>query len=1291
MQLFTIGLSMLNGDGTEVLDQDGNPVETYTNEDIVTFARAWTGFEPSATRSNVETKNIALFGTNGIDPMNIPEGRDVFPKLGLEFGGGEYRRYIGDRVQRCSSLPRQAYLLKGATYRYLGSSSSPELSRGDLKRFEKKESPQLVLDPVYSSLYSALCGSNRVGGSCRFKSVVILEENLPCFGTCSATTIGGRNRPCECSIDQPRVVRLDNSAQTGSRYPVYYEYVRQPCVELAFKSKSSDLMAVSETGPDGKAMCAEADLPLAGTACCDRGNNRLAQSVCVFFSERVSYETAANRCESMGKTLCPWQNLQTNNDCGTTQPQANILGPARRGLGLQFQWTNSPCRQRLKVDHEGNVAIIHEASELNREVVGRTSENGATDFAVLWAGDRTFPKASNRCSRSCTVSGLSCVCDFEVVKSIAFNGANGLPSRQTLQRDLYIGAPNPDLFERGTYSKCVAPRCIDLERREGVTLFTRTARPINQDSALRLDGNSIFGLVKEDGTRKVEFLTNLESTVRIIGGEWSFRNPPMFGSAVDQAQRDSIYETDAVLNHYLEHPNVPPFIATRLIQLLITSNPSSRYVEVVATAFKTGFYTSPKRKRFGRGLFGDLSATAAAIFLDSEARALSLDYDGMHGRAREPLLKVIHFLRAMRLEADEERELNLPALQDKIGQEAHHAPSVFSFFLPDFQPVGPVLEKGLVSPESQVLDAPQIMSYINGISSTPNFGLTDCMGGFGSNFERYNLKDTKQRQRQDFFNCNIAGNGNPRTPKAPLQLHWVPSRWDPATVVSELDLLLTGGKLSPRNRKLIEDAYLSTQLRMGHSDALEVAQSLLGFSPEFHTTNHLLGTSTLRESNNNIPLVESRQTTKSLNGYKAVVYIFLQGGADSFSTLVPLRCSNDLFSSYTSVRGNMALDRNSLLPINDRSGTQPCSQFGVHSALGTVKKLYDDGDAVFLANVGNLVGPTTKQDVLDKLNVPPNLFAHNTQQKATQSVHAQNPRASGVLGRIGDALNFQAEDEKVFSAYSTRGSPKIMEGAPGVSQAADVLSSNGVSGLSFLSSKMEEGIRSLNAPKLSSIYGETYSEKVSDSLNRMKHLGDTLSQKTLVNGSWHLPAERPSCCSSDICKQLQQVARLINSRDILDATRDSFFVQQNRYDTHNNNGPQLESLLAELDEALKCFADELKAQRIWNDVTVVTSSDFGRTLKSNGQGTDHGWGGNYFLLGGGLKGGRVLGEFPSDLSDSSPVVLQKGRVLPTTPWDSVWNGIAEWMGLEKEGIESVLPNLKKFPESTVLTKQKLYI
>merc|ERR1712216_402114 len=86
-----------------------------------------------------------------------------------------------------------------------------------------------------------------------------------------------------------------------------------------------------------------------------------------------------------------------------------------------------------------------------------------------------------------------------------------------------------------------------------------------------------------------------------------------------------------------------------------------------------------------------------------------------------------------------------------------------------------------------------------------------------------------------------------------------------------------------------------------------------------------------------------------------------------------------------------------------------------------------------------------------------------------------------------------------------------------------------------------------------------------------------------------------------------------------------------------------------------------------------------------------GWGGNYFLLGGGLKGGRVLGEFPSDLSDSSPVVLQKGRVLPTTPWDSVWNGIAEWMGLEKEGIESVLPNLKIPRKHSAYQTEALYL
>mmetsp|Transcript_9479 Transcript_9479/g.20334 ORF Transcript_9479/g.20334 Transcript_9479/m.20334 type:complete len:176 (+) Transcript_9479:1-528(+) len=173
--------------------------------------------------------------------------------------------------------------------------------------------------------------------------------------------------------------------------------------------------------------------------------------------------------------------------------------------------------------------------------------------------------------------------------------------------------------------------------------------------------------------------------------------------------------------------------------------------------------------------------------------------------------------------------------------------------------------------------------------------------------------------------------------------------------------------------------------------------------------------------------------------------------------------------------------------------------------------------------------------------------------------------------------------------------------------------------------------------------------------------------------------------------QLQQVARIINSRNALDGKRDAFFVQQDGYDTHNNNLPRLKSLLDDLDQGLKCFSDELKAQGMWKNTTVLVASDFGRSLTSNGLGTDHGWGGNYMVLGGAVKGSQILGEHPNDLTDESPINIGRGRVLPTVPWDSVWNAVAQWMGVDDTRIKDVLPNLSKFPQQKVIKKADLFV
>ena len=146
------------------------------------------------------------------------------------------------------------------------------------------------------------------------------------------------------------------------------------------------------------------------------------------------------------------------------------------------------------------------------------------------------------------------------------------------------------------------------------------------------------------------------------------------------------------------------------------------------------------------------------------------------------------------------------------------------------------------------------------------------------------------------------------------------------------------------------------------------------------------------------------------------------------------------------------------------------------------------------------------------------------------------------------------------------------------------------------------------------------------------------------------------------------------------------------FSSEGNSLNRLQDLLSTLDQAIKCFADELKAQKVWLNTTVVVASEFGRSLTANGNGVDHGWGGNYFVFGGAVKGGHILGEYPDDLSLESRFNVGRGRILPTTPWESVWNAVAQWMGLDNERIPDVLPNLKNFATSgTIIDQADLFV
>ncbi len=366
---------------------------------------------------------------------------------------------------------------------------------------------------------------------------------------------------------------------------------------------------------------------------------------------------------------------------------------------------------------EGLVSIVHDPNlDLNiklaannetlQSIYQAVSPENMNYFKVDWYGE--YPSTANSCD-GCLSMGSECLCNVDVNESRVFTS---MPSKQDVISTLKIGHAPPDSYPDGTFTFDSTVNGVSLYFMTGKNMYSK---------------NSIFGV---EYRGKMWYFKNLQSTVQVSGTQYQFRNPPSFLNIAKPDTRDAIYESDAVLDHYFYHSNTAPFLATRLIKRFGISNPSYRYIKVVAEAFETGAYSSGDLT-FGDGNYGNLESMLAAIILDREARSVTIDADPTTGSLREPLLKVISFMRAMEYtRSDNVTSLMMQGLQDYIGQEIHATPTVFSFFLPDFGPPGKVVEASLTSPEAQVLDSPKIIGYLNGLFSLVDIGMSNCYGGF---------------------------------------------------------------------------------------------------------------------------------------------------------------------------------------------------------------------------------------------------------------------------------------------------------------------------------------------------------------------------------------------------------------------------------------------------------------------------------------------------------------------------------------------------------------------------------
>ena len=494
---------------------------------------------------------------------------------------------------------------------------------------------------------------------------------------------------------------------------------------------------------------------------------------------------------------------------------------------------------------------------------------------------------------------------------------------------------------------------------------------------------------------------------------------------------------------------------------------------------------------------------------------------------------------------------------------------------------------------------------------------------------------------------------------------------DSSGIIDELSTLLTSGRLSQEKRNLIKSVYDGSQGAAKYINA----QQLIATSPEFHTNG--LSRSTQEDRS------YDKKSLSTTNGYKAIVEIRLTGGWDSFNVLVPHLCHGTnaagmtVDQQYRSLRGELALTQaESDFQISvDPSDGQPCSKFVIHPDLSTVKQLYDDGSLVFFANTGVLNTAETTKTNYEEVTIS-NLFAHNAMTLETSLIDPYRKEyGTGIMGRMSETLT--RKGLSTLGVALDEPNESLVSQSTGLAPPPIIVSRFGATKFnrrpedeeSFLLKELS-GAMNQKTELFSNVFSETWSAEYTSAIEQSNFLADALKETTLSRG-W-------DGSNNKSASRLAMVARLLQTKKARGVDRDMYFVKTGFYDHHANMKRELSNELSDLESGLRAFVAEVKQLGLWDDIVVIISSEFGRTLTMNGQeGSDHAWGGHYLMFGGAVKGGRILGKYPNDLTDTGPTSIGRGRFMPTTSWDVIWNGVAQWMGMGTDEISEVLPNLHR--------------
>lgn len=412
--------------------------------------------------------------------------------------------------------------------------------------------------------------------------------------------------------------------------------------------------------------------------------------------------------------------------------------------------------------------------------------------------------------------------------------------------------------------------------------------------------------------------------------------------------------------------------------------------------------------------------------------------------------------------------------------------------------------------------------------------------------------------------------------------------------------------------------------------------------------------------------------------YKSLVCIFLLGANDGFNMFVPMQAG--AYSDYQNLRQTVAIRSSDLLPVNG-------VPYGFHPAMPETRGLYNQGRIALISNVGNLVEPLSKQQYLDQsIVVPPALFSHSDQINFWQTSAPTRDVSdlelpTGWGGRLADLL---AETNSNIDLPHTI----AMETQSLWQQAQETIQltmnkDDGLGKFHFLNEATSDlrevgrtqAWKEILAMQRTHALEQQVSGNIMQTRQRMTAVKEALALSVGMIDTLPHP-------QSVLSKQLHMIARMIYAREQLGMKRQIFFVNAPNFDTHKDQLVDHSALLTNLDRGLNSFNQTMeefanKGVVSLDSVTTFTASEFGRTLGSNGDGTDHGWGNHHLVMGGAVSGGTVHGELPV-IAAGSPDDIGNA-ILPKYATDQYGATLAKWMGVSESDLLTIFPNLGNFP------------